>query len=294
MHFQLLPSSLTGILSDAIAFLLSTPQTQYSASDTNAGMATPIKLGYWGPVDASMDWCEPNYAVTPFIAEFWNTISAIPMFTWSLVGWYLCYTAGVKEARFRVLLASLGFIGLGSACFHGTLRFSAQLLDELPMMIASYCALFCALEIKNNRPRKEVMVGCVLGMLLQCISYTLFKWYLIFIAGYSLVMLLQMVIIAQHIVQDFKLKRWHSQSFWLALIGLAMIVGSCALWILENAFCEHLGKFKLHAVWHLFGGYGLFLLDLLLIMLRGEYLKKASTVRFAKQVGCHFVEWLDV
>ena len=25
--------------------------------------------GYWGPVTASIDWCETNYQVTPYIAE---------------------------------------------------------------------------------------------------------------------------------------------------------------------------------------------------------------------------------
>lgn len=283
----------SNILSDAIAFLLSTPQTQYTVSD-NSNDPFSREMGFWGPVDASLDWCEPNYAITPYIAEFWNTISAIPMFTWSLVGWYLCYKSGVKEARFKVLLASLGFIGIGSVCFHGTLRFSAQLLDELPMMIASYCSLFCALEIENNVPRRSAVIGCIAGMLFQGISYAVFKWYLIFIVGYILVMIIQMVIITQHIIRDFKTHSWKSQAFWLSLIGLAMIFCSCTLWILENAFCETLGKFKLHAVWHVFGGYGLFLFDLLLILLRGEHLKKETNVKFSKEVACHFIEWVDV
>mmetsp|Transcript_29704 Transcript_29704/g.26270 ORF Transcript_29704/g.26270 Transcript_29704/m.26270 type:complete len:293 (+) Transcript_29704:211-1089(+) len=286
-------SSFSGnILTDAFAFLLSTPQTRYAVSNTNAQIS--IQHGFWGPVDASLDWCEPNYIITPYIAEFWNTISAIPMFTWSLVGWYLCYRSGVKESRFKILLASLGFIGIGSVCFHGTLRFSAQLLDELPMMIASYCSLFCALEIEKNKPKKRVIIGCFVGMIFQGLSYAIFKWYIIFIVGYSIVMITQIIIIFSHIFADFRNKGWNSQSTWFAIIGLVMILSSCTLWILENAFCEQLGKFKLHAVWHVFGGYGLFLFDLLLILLRGEYLKKQTNIKWSKEVACHFVEWIDV
>ena len=31
--------------------------------------------GFWGPPSATMNWCEEDYVVTPWIAEFWNTLS---------------------------------------------------------------------------------------------------------------------------------------------------------------------------------------------------------------------------
>lgn len=37
--------------------------------------ATPTEAPFWGPIDALVDWCEPNYAVTRYVAEFWNTLS---------------------------------------------------------------------------------------------------------------------------------------------------------------------------------------------------------------------------
>lgn len=36
-----------------------------------------IKRGYWGPVTSSIDWCEKNYEVTPYVAEFSNTFTNI-------------------------------------------------------------------------------------------------------------------------------------------------------------------------------------------------------------------------
>ena len=36
--------------------------------------------GFWGPVTASIDWCEENYERTPYLAEFWNSISSLFLF----------------------------------------------------------------------------------------------------------------------------------------------------------------------------------------------------------------------
>lgn len=33
------------------------------------------KLGYWGHATATLDWCEENYAMSPFVAEFCKNIT---------------------------------------------------------------------------------------------------------------------------------------------------------------------------------------------------------------------------
>jgi hypothetical protein len=39
--------------------------------------AVPVDpSGFWGVPTASINWCEQNYAVIPWVAEFWNTLSA--------------------------------------------------------------------------------------------------------------------------------------------------------------------------------------------------------------------------
>ncbi len=34
-------------------------------------------MGYWGSTTSTFDWCEINYEVTIYVAEFWNTLSSL-------------------------------------------------------------------------------------------------------------------------------------------------------------------------------------------------------------------------
>ena len=89
--------------------------------------------GYWGKPTANYDWCEDNYVLTPYVAEFWNALSSLPTLT---VGLYFLLKAR-KHAygyRFEVAGAMLAIVGLGSAAFNGTLTRWGQILDEVPML----------------------------------------------------------------------------------------------------------------------------------------------------------------
>ena len=44
--------------------------------------------GFWLPHTATIDWCESNYAVTSYIAEFWNTVSNLVMILFPMYGIY--------------------------------------------------------------------------------------------------------------------------------------------------------------------------------------------------------------
>eukprot|EP01089_Gocevia_fonbrunei_P013844 TRINITY_DN3645_c0_g1_i1.p1 TRINITY_DN3645_c0_g1~~TRINITY_DN3645_c0_g1_i1.p1 ORF type:complete len:269 (-),score=6.23 TRINITY_DN3645_c0_g1_i1:123-929(-) len=101
--------------------------------------------GYWGPVTASIDWCEPNYVVSHYIAEFWNTISNFMLILLPILG-YIHYTRYNFPFRYKLMALMCITIGLGSALFHGTLLFYCQLADELPMLWSGLCILYVNFE----------------------------------------------------------------------------------------------------------------------------------------------------
>lgn len=59
----------------------------------------PDTVPFWGVSDSNIQWCEEDYAVTPYLAEFWNSLSSIPLFLWGLFGLYMYYQHGEKEKR---------------------------------------------------------------------------------------------------------------------------------------------------------------------------------------------------
>lgn len=98
-------------------------------------LKSPDNPAFWGKVTSSVDWCEVNYQVNPFIAEFFNTASSFAMAIVGLMGILLHPWA---ERRFKIAFLATVVVGLGSVAFHGTLKKFAQALDEVPMLYSAF------------------------------------------------------------------------------------------------------------------------------------------------------------
>ncbi|KAM4684330.1 alkaline ceramidase 3 isoform 1-T1 [Amazona ochrocephala] len=101
--------------------------------------------GYWGPPTSTLEWCEENYAVSYYIAEFWNTVSNLIFIVPPIYGAIQTYKDGL-EKRYLAAYLCLTAVGLGSWCFHMTLKYEMQLLDELPMIYSCCVFVYCLYE----------------------------------------------------------------------------------------------------------------------------------------------------
>ena len=84
---------------------------------------------FWGKPDASVDFCEDKYIKNDYIAEYYNTLSAIP---YILVGIFY------YKNNLRKIGASIIFLGIGTCILHGTLRYYGQIVDEASMLAVSF------------------------------------------------------------------------------------------------------------------------------------------------------------
>uniref|UniRef100_A0A8C2JUD2 Alkaline ceramidase n=1 Tax=Cyprinus carpio TaxID=7962 RepID=A0A8C2JUD2_CYPCA len=97
------------------------------------------RTGYWGTPTSTLDWCEENYVVSYYIAEFWNTVSNLIMILPPIYGAIQTYKDGL-EVRYVWSFLGIAAVGIGSWSFHMTLQYEMQLLDELPMIYS--CCIF--------------------------------------------------------------------------------------------------------------------------------------------------------
>ncbi|GFN73998.1 ankyrin repeat and mynd domain-containing protein 1 [Plakobranchus ocellatus] len=85
------------------------------------------QMGFWERHTSTIDWCEENYVVTKYIAEFWNTLSNFVLIGGPFIMLSQCFKNNL-ERRFVIAFSLISVIGVGSLLFHMTLQYSMQVL----------------------------------------------------------------------------------------------------------------------------------------------------------------------
>eukprot|EP00937_MAST-01D_sp_MAST-1D-sp2_P001311 g1311.t1 len=141
-------------------------------------------VGYWTPHSATVDWCEPNYRVSAYIAEFHNTWSNIAFIAGpALFGLLRCRKRGAAAVHW-LCYALLLAVGLGSTWFHCTLQWSGQLFDELPMLYLNatffYCLLDCAYPAHSWGRVLQLAAAPLLYCAVTTGAYVIYQNYVLF------------------------------------------------------------------------------------------------------------------
>lgn len=253
----------------------------------------PIE-GYWGKPTSLIDWCEENYVVSPYIAEWSNTITNS---IFLMTAFYSTYSAWRNKLETRYILIGMGFslVGIGSWLFHMTLQYRYQLLDELPMLYATIIpswSIFAETQeilIKDEKKRKEssFRIQMVISFIM-CGIVTILTWIYvvvqkpaIFQALYGILTLLVVVLSGwltyYHVHDSFAKKNL----FITMVMGMIPFVIGFICWQLDIHLCSFwiyirrtylalpLGVLlELHAWWHLLTGTGVYIFVVYLQYLR--------------------------
>ncbi|KAI8873966.1 alkaline phytoceramidase [Ramicandelaber brevisporus] len=134
---------------------------------------------YWGPRTANVDFCEEDYEITQYIAEWWNTWSNA---TFIILALYGLVSSRSLELRFKLCYLSMVILGIGSTMFHATLRIEEQMYDEVPMVIVLTIFIYSLFSshTKVGAPPRW-------GLLATLFSICLGLWYAYFVVDLSIV-----------------------------------------------------------------------------------------------------------
>jgi len=237
----------------------------------------PQYSAFWGPTDSNIDFCEHNYQAMPFLAEFWNALSSLPITLLAIWGAMLARHSGFRERRFYVGFFFLGCVGIGSFLFHATLKRSMQILDETPMLWCAGVVNYIILsDLRHQSPIPHLAdYITVLTVSITLVYFLLPSLYAIFLSGYAFSVVLGVFLSVYRVRVEgvppiaIKLLKW-----------AALFYGSgFVVWVTENLACDHLPLWwKLHCYWHLSAGLGTFIYFQFMLVLCAYRLKREVDV----------------
>lgn len=250
--------------------------------------------GYWGARTSAVDWCEPNYTWTFYVAEFLNTVTSLPAFFLALNSMYLTYKYGYDK-RFYVVNMMVAMVGLGSAAFHGTLLYAGQIMDELPMVYASLSFLYAVLEMEstNKGPVYKYSAPLLLcySALFTAVYLYLPSFFIFFLVGYIfgiLTLVYRCSIIFRKPTTEF-----HQKLFIVLSISF-YIGGWLFFWIPEILFCDKLQALNFHAWWHVTSTLGAFVLVIFSIYERELHRGRKPQLNYNTILGVPILPYVHI
>lgn len=257
--------------------------------------------GFWGPVTSTLDWCEENYVVSHYVAEWSNTFTNT-IFILSALYTIHCVVRNRFETRFLLIGFTYCLVGVGSWLFHMTLKYRFQLLDELPMIYAMcvpcwslITEIFAITFTDSNGPLSHFKQVFIAGLILATTStvtvvYLIVKNATIHQAFFGCligVVAFSSAYLVMNYVKDPVQKKnlYHSMT-----MGATFFMSGYAVWLMDIHMCT-LWRFvrreylllplglllELHGWWHVLTGLGIYYYIVYL-----EYLRLITTDQLAK------------
>lgn len=235
-----------------------------------------------------MDWCEENYLVSQFIAEFWNTLSNLIIVGLAIQGFLVAKRGRLGGGH---LVAQLVFasIGLGSWMFHMTLSYEYQLLDELPML---YLTLVMFYNLSWDLISRIWLIPLLISYgFLVTLAYLGLKEPLFFLSLFAAQSLLVLLL------SYYRYSQLSDRADLAALVyaGFKTYLLASLLWVVDNEFCAELRSWRrlggvflqFHAGWHCFSGYACYCFLLASMFWR----RKLQQLEDAPKHGLISVHW---
>ncbi|BCS20243.1 ceramidase [Aspergillus puulaauensis] len=226
---------------------------------------------FWGPQTSYLNFCEEDYVITRYVAEFINTLSSLIYCAFGLYG--LAKLQRKQQASFSRCIPYYGLIGVGvcSAGYHMTLKYHTQMSDELSMHLLTTPLLYRILTFQMG-PQHTRLVGAILLALFTIVMvvHMVMDEFLLHAVSFGAAALLITIRTMKTIPRQIPDPSIRGNMRRISRFGLCCFLFGYGVWLIDNFACPSLLDarkfvgtplaflFELHGWWHVFtsiGGY---------------------------------------
>jgi len=211
--------------------------------------------GVWGPVTATIDWCEANYQFSPFVAEMANSFSNLITIFLGVYGG--CVALQQKlPTRYPIGFLGIAAVGLGSFAFHASLLYEAQLADELPMILVASYSLFILSDSRKgfNFDAGHGVIPLVAFNTLFPVSYAIYRnpvYHQVVFATLVVTSILRTLYLMRSDISKNVPPVVKSKMSKIYRTGLLTFLTGFAIWNVDNIYCGTLTEWKRTVGWPL-------------------------------------------
>ncbi|KAL4883222.1 ceramidase [Aspergillus karnatakaensis] len=230
---------------------------------------TPSVEPFWGPQTSYLNFCEEDYVITRYVAEFINTLSSLIYCTFGLYG--LLQLSRKGQASVSRCIPYFGLIGVGvcSAGYHMTLKYHTQMSDELSMHLLTTPLLYRILTFQQSEQYTK-RVGIVLFTLFTIVMvvHMVMDEFILHAVAFGTAVLLITTKTTSTIPKQIPDPEIRSLISKVSRFGLVCFVFGYLVWLVDSFYCPHLTEIRelvgtplaflteLHGWWHVFTGIG--------------------------------------
>ncbi|CAI6252061.1 unnamed protein product [Periconia digitata] len=230
--------------------------------------------GYWGVPSSNHNFCEEDYVITHYIAEFVNTLTNLTYVIYGIHG-----LRRVRPQKEGGLFSTLAFpywglisVGVLSAWFHATLNYHSQMGDDLSMFVAVGALLHQLLTWNKTSQQRLFITFIILGTV---IPVSIYHCWTNEIIVHEIVFAIMVVLVGRKIRQLIRerVKNAGAKARLVSIAnwGLGSGLFGYFLWNIDYHFCSHVSRFRhalglpwafifeLHGWWHIFTGIGAYM-----------------------------------
>ncbi|OAA45931.1 alkaline ceramidase family protein [Beauveria brongniartii RCEF 3172] len=227
--------------------------------------------GAWSPPTSRANFCEEDYVLTFYLAEFINSVSNIAYVYYALQYMYGPGSRGLWRPNLDFMSVTLFILGVGSFLFHASLRQALEFVDELSMMGLIWSMLQATLTVRQTPIRSKIISAVLAVVFLSFTAFYLNSPLIIyqvtaFLSGVGVVILRVLYLFhwVQPALPKAKSREWRNR----AVTALFICIVGYGIWNIDLEFCQVLRDirqrvglpwawlFEFHGWWHVLTAIG--------------------------------------